>query len=257
LVDTGDDASAYVGSSLDVKGNDRNAPAAGAAWDIGPYEWGFAASTPHPGIHEVQDLTHANDPNNIYFGQSVQIGDQFSYKETTETNGWGVDIDALGYPIIDPSGGGGTDSFLFNIDRGSGWEPEPPASYTWDFTIGVDGPVPPTYVPRVTYLRRPIAWDASSGWQGVDGGTWSASGLPDGYVINSTSGIVTGTATAAGATQTTVTVDGVSAAPFDWTVEEKPGGGGSGSRGVNLLRPKVHTRDIKRRGWRTGRRGRR
>jgi len=135
LVDTGDDASAYVGSSLDVKGNDRNAPAAGAAWDIGPYEWGFAASTPHPGIHEVQDLTHANDPNNIYFGQSVQEGDQFSFKETTEANGWAVSIDALGYPIIDPAGGSGTDSFLFNIDKGDDWEPEPPDSYTWKFSI--------------------------------------------------------------------------------------------------------------------------
>jgi hypothetical protein len=30
--------------------------------------------------------------------------------------------------------------------------------------------------------------------------------------------------------------------------------GGSGSRGVDILRPKVHTRDIKRRGWRRGRR---
>jgi hypothetical protein len=218
---------------------------------------GTPVQPPHTGSHTVQDTTNANDPNNIYYQQGVNVGDTFSFKETTETNGWAVSIDALGYPIIDPEGGSGTDSFLFNIDRGAGWEPEPPASYTWDFTIGAEGPIPPTYAPKVTYLRRPIAWDASSGWQGVDDGAWSASGLPDGYVINTSSGIVTGTATAAGTTQTIVTVDGVSADPFDWTVEEKPGGGGSGSRGVNILRPKVHTRDIKRRGWRMGRRGRR
>jgi hypothetical protein len=53
LVDTGIDTSAETGSSLDINGNDRNDPAAGAGWDIGPYEWGFAAEPPTGGGSNV------------------------------------------------------------------------------------------------------------------------------------------------------------------------------------------------------------
>jgi hypothetical protein len=95
--------------------------------------------TVHTGPHPVTDTSQAADPNCIYFGQApaIQIGDQFSFKETTETNGWGVSIDAQGYPIIDSGGQVGSDSFLFNISRDSGatWDPTPPASDTWLFSI--------------------------------------------------------------------------------------------------------------------------
>ena len=106
LVDSGEDYSATSGTSLDINGNDRNDPAAGAGWDIGPYEWGFVGG-PYPGEHTVTNTDNASDPNCIYFEQGVKIGDTFSFKETTEINGWGVGIDADGYPIIDSGGAAG------------------------------------------------------------------------------------------------------------------------------------------------------
>ena len=101
--------------------------------------FGYVSQRPHNGLHEVTDTSQANDPNCIYFDQNVQIGDQFSYKQQTETNGWGVDIDAQGYPIVDSGGATGTDSFIFTISRdgGSTWEPDS----TWTFTIGDQPPV--------------------------------------------------------------------------------------------------------------------
>jgi len=138
LVDKGLDRSAEIGSSLDIRGNDRNSPGAGAAWDIGPYEWGF--DQPYDGLHEVTNIDNAGNDQCIYFGQTgtppgsqdpIKIGDKFSFKETTETNGWGVAIDADGFPIITSDGGVGADSFLLDIDRGSGYD-DPG---TWSFAI--------------------------------------------------------------------------------------------------------------------------
>ena len=45
---------------------------------------------PYPGRHTVTNLDNVLDPNCIYFEQGVKIGDTFSFKETTEINGWGV-----------------------------------------------------------------------------------------------------------------------------------------------------------------------
>ena len=134
LVDQGLDRSTEIGSSLDIQGNDRNDPAAGTAWDLGLYEWGFAfVQQPYPGLHTVTNIDNASNPQCIYFGQTptIEIGDTFSFKETTETNGWGVAIDADGFPIITPDNIPGTDSFLFDIDRGSGYND--PSE--WTFTI--------------------------------------------------------------------------------------------------------------------------
>ena len=57
-MDNGLDYSANV-SSLDINGNDRNDPAAGAGWDIGPYEWGFSVGIPDPLLTNisVSDVT--------------------------------------------------------------------------------------------------------------------------------------------------------------------------------------------------------
>jgi hypothetical protein len=108
---------------------------------------------PHSGSHTVDDISQANDPNCIYFGQvpAIQNGDQFSFKETTETNGWGVDIDGQGYPVIDSGGATGTDSFIFSISRDSGstWEPDS----TWTFTIGAPGIVY-TLIPNADGTQR-------------------------------------------------------------------------------------------------------
>jgi hypothetical protein len=89
-------------------------------------------SFPYPGVHTVTNVDNVLDPNCIYFGQGVKIGDTFSFKETTEINGWSVSIDTDGYPIIDSGGAEGTDSFLFDIDKGAGFvNPS-----EWTFTIG-------------------------------------------------------------------------------------------------------------------------
>ena len=77
--------------------------------------------SPYSGLHTVTNLDNVADPNCIYFEQGVKIGDTFSFKETSEINGWGVSIDADGYPIIDSQGGAGADSFLFDIDKGAGF----------------------------------------------------------------------------------------------------------------------------------------
>jgi hypothetical protein len=101
--------------------------------------WGELAPPPHTGSHPVTDISQAADPNCIYYGQvpAIQIGNKISYKTLTETNGWGVSIDAQGYPIIDSGGQVGSDSFLFNISRDSGstWTPTPPTSDSWLFAI--------------------------------------------------------------------------------------------------------------------------
>jgi hypothetical protein len=79
------------------------------------------STTPYPGEHIVTNLDNVLDPNCIYFEQGIDIGDTFSFKETSEINGWGVSIDTDGYPIIDSQGGTGADSFLFDIDKGAGF----------------------------------------------------------------------------------------------------------------------------------------
>jgi hypothetical protein len=107
------------------------------AWLIA--EWD-SAPPPYTGLHEVTNIDNAGNANCIYFGQTgtppgsqdpIKIGDKFSFKETSEINGWGVAIDDDGFPIIDSSGGVGTDSFLFDIDRGAGYND--PSE--WTFTI--------------------------------------------------------------------------------------------------------------------------
>ena len=94
---------------------------------------GGLTRTVYTGTHEVVDLTYANDERCIYFEQTpaIDIGDKFSFKETTETNDWGVDIDAYGLPIVDSGGEMGADSFLFDINRGGGYD-DPS---TWAFAI--------------------------------------------------------------------------------------------------------------------------
>lgn len=135
VIDKGQDASAIVGHSLDVAGNARVLP-----WDIGAFEYGYGQ--PYSGIHDVIDVTQAADPECIYYGQSpaIVVGNKISYKETTETNLWPVDIDDQGFPIIDSGGETGTDSFKFNIGRSGVWSPTPPASDLWTFTIAAPGP---------------------------------------------------------------------------------------------------------------------
>jgi hypothetical protein len=257
LVDNGRDSSVETGVSTDYYGNDRNDPAAGAAWDIGPYEWGF--DSPYPGLHEVTNIDNASDPNCIYNGQSpaIKIGDTFSYKQESEINGWGVAIDADGFPIIDAGGESGTDSFLFDIDRGAGFDD--PSE--WTFTIAGPGvPVPPHYTGKIGYLGRSAGFDASAGWSGVEDGTWSATGLPPDLAIDPGTGWVAGVFTEIGVFDSVVitfTPDAdtpVSANPFIWEILKKPAGGrppGSGRpTGLWIHRPKVHTRDIRRRGTR-------
>jgi hypothetical protein len=67
--------------------------------------------------------------------------------------------------------------------------------------------------------------------------TYSASGLPAGLSINSSTGLITGTPTTAGTSSTTVTVkDSTGAtgtATFTWTVN--PSGGGGGCTATQLL----------------------
>lgn len=131
LVDKGRDDSVMLGSSLDVNGNDRSSAQAGAGWDIGPYEWGF--DQPYSGSHTVTTVANAGNVNCIYNGQTpaIEVGDVFSFKETTEINSWTVAIDTNGFPIITAGGEVGADSFLFDIDRGSGYD-DPS---TWLFSI--------------------------------------------------------------------------------------------------------------------------
>lgn len=136
VVNTGYDASALIGGyTLDAYGNNRNSAAAGAAWDRGPTEYGFGA--PWPDTHQVTDISQASDPECIYYGQTpaIVVGDQVSYKATTEANGWLVSIDTQGFPSVNSSGATGTDSFKFNIGRSGVWTPTPPAADTWNFSI--------------------------------------------------------------------------------------------------------------------------
>jgi len=91
------------------------------------------AVAPYPGLHEVTNIDNVGNPQCIYFGQTpaIVIGDEFSFKETTEINGWGVDIDDDGFPVITADNIAGIDSFLFDVDRGEGYND--PSE--WSFAI--------------------------------------------------------------------------------------------------------------------------
>ena len=145
-------------------------------WDWFAAEYNIS-SAPYPGLHEVTNIDNASNAQCIYFGQApaIEIGDKFSFKETSEINGWGVAIDADGFPIITPDNIPGTDSFLFDIDRGEGYND--PSE--WTFTIappvaGIEYVLLPNvdgtqrtnypdgdYEPEVPIVLPPPSWAAT------------------------------------------------------------------------------------------------
>jgi hypothetical protein len=207
---------------------------------------------PYLGEHTVTNVDNATDPNCIYFEQGVDIGDTFSFKETTEINGWGVSIDADGYPIIDSGGAEGTDSFLFDIDKGEGFvNPS-----EWTFTIGggtigsnviggsfrtLGAPSAPTYPDRRVTIDRPYTADLSAGWKFSDGSDFTIDALPTGLTM-STAGIVTGTPTVLPeVTVSIVSHMGISSSAFTWTVVTRPPSGTLADAKFDALRDQGFT----------------
>jgi hypothetical protein len=212
-------------------------------------------SFPYPGVHTVTNVDNVLDPNCIYFGQGVKIGDTFSFKETSEINGWSVSIDTDGYPIIDSGGAEGTDSFLFDIDKGEGFvNPS-----EWTFTIGggtigsnviggsfrtLGAPSAPTYPDRRVTIDRPYTADLSAGWQFSDGSDFTIDALPTGLTM-STAGIVTGTPTVLPeVTVSTVSHMGLSSNAFTWTVVTRPPSGTLADAKFDALRDQGFTGSI-------------
>lgn len=125
------------------KANDSSSHAQHLTFLNGGLIW-FDYTPPHDLLHTVVNISQINDERCIYYGQTpaIKVGDQFAYKNVTETNGWPVAIDVNGFPEVNTGGASGTDSFLFNISRDAGdtWDPVPPASSAWTFTIAAPGP---------------------------------------------------------------------------------------------------------------------
>ncbi|MEU6172325.1 putative Ig domain-containing protein [Streptantibioticus parmotrematis] len=153
----------------------------------------------------------------------------------------GANDDPASYPyahrgaLNDVTSGSNGDCGTALCDAGTGWDgptglgtPEgvsafTPGGGTTGVTVANPGDQNGTVGTAITPVR-----DSASG--GTAPYTWSASGLPAGLSIDSSSGTISGTPTAAGTSQVTVTAKdstgATGSAPFTWTVTS---GGGSGT----------------------------
>lgn len=93
-------------------------------------------------------------------------------------------------------------------------------TFSWNILAAI---APPTYGNRANFVGAVVSFNAATGWTAPEAGQWSATDLPAGLSIAASNGLVTGTVLAPAAGYSTViTNNGVSAAPFTWTIVEVP-----------------------------------
>ncbi len=130
---------------------------------------------------------------------------------------WLIDIEA-GFELWQGGAGLATNSFSVNVNGGGGGN-----------TVTVTSPGNQTGTVGTATSAQVRATDSGSG-QTL---TYSASGLPPGLSINSSSGLISGTPTTSGTYNVTATArDGTGAsgsASFTWTINGSGGGGGGGT----------------------------
>jgi hypothetical protein len=128
---------------------------------------------------------------------------------------WLIDVEA-GFELWQGGAGLATNSFSVNVNGGGGGN-----------TVTVTSPGNQTGTVGTPASVQVRAADSAAG-QTL---TYSASGLPAGLSINSSTGLISGTPTTAGTSNVTVTArDGTGAsgsAAFTWTIGSGGGGGGA------------------------------
>ena len=116
--------------------------------------------------------------------------------------------------------------------------PEDSEILAWqDYTYPT--PEPEAYQNRTSYDGVAVNWDASAGWNNLELGAWSATGLPTELSIDPDTGIVSGTPTTLQTASTSIiyTQDGIPYnSDFTWEVAELPPApeGTGGGMGLNL-----------------------
>jgi len=256
LVDTGRDSSVETGISTDYYGNDRNDPLAGDAWDIGPYEWGFAAEPSVPptittttlnamtvGAAFSQTLAATGDTPITFATQSGSIPAGLSLASSGAITGTPTTEGAYSWTVRATNVAGFDDQLYTGTVAA-----EPPTGGGSNVIGGafrtLGAPSAPTYPDRRVTIDRPYTADLSAGWKFSDGSDFTIDALPTGLSM-STAGIVTGTPTVLPeVTVSTVSHMGLSSNAFTWTVVTRPPSGTLADAKFDALRDQGFTGSI-------------
>jgi len=180
-------------------------------------------------IYEHQQVNQPSIEGTTTFEQYLAIRTSPTSSGTITTqnffNAWashGMNLGTLNYQILaTESYGGGSGSSSVTVSQGGGSSGN---------TVSVTNPGNQTST---------IGTAASTQIHATDSGgaalTYSASGLPAGLSINSSTGLISGTPTSSGTSSVTVTATDSTGASgnttFSWTVNSSGGGGGTGTGG--------------------------
>jgi Putative Ig domain len=173
---------------------------------------------------DVTDISQAANTGSLFNGQTpaVEVGDQLRWTNSTALHAWVVSVGTEGFFTVNSAGSALEDSFPYyvydatdetwgaegtiTVNQASGAPPE----------LGSIGPQTNAEVDSGVVLSPSAV--------GTGPFTWSASGLPTGYTINTSTGAITAPGntnnpgTYAAATITVTNVDGSDFEIFTWTI---------------------------------------
>ena len=188
-----------VATGVSVGGHSYN------VWEGGQSSWNTVSYTMTSGTTSV---------SNLDVGQLAQDAISRGYMPSSC---WLIDVEA-GFELWQGGAGLATNSFSVNVNGSGGGGGN---------TVTVTSPGNQSGTVGTAASVQVRATDSASG-QAL---TYSASGLPAGLSINSATGLISGTPTAAGTYNVTVAArDGTGAsgsAAFTWTISSSGGGGGN------------------------------